>query len=132
SARDGGHGPGRPVHHSRPRRRPGDERDSLSVREPDPGDRLPHRAPESRGRVPEADRPLDSRLMNMLGLLKLTWLEIKIFMREPLGAIGTIAVPVLMFVVIGRVLGRRAVTASSRFSALIGVRSEEHTSELQS
>ena len=55
------------------------------------------------------------------GLLKLTWLEIKIFMREPLGAIGTIAVPVLMFVVIGRVLGRRAVTASSRFSALIGV-----------
>src|SRR2546427_2223598 len=55
------------------------------------------------------------------GLLKLTWLEIKIFMREPLGAIGTIAVPVLMFVVIGRVLGRRAVTAPSRFSSLIGV-----------
>ena len=42
-------------------------------------------------------------------------------MREPLGAIGTIAVPVLMFVVIGRVLGRRAVTAPSRFSSLIGV-----------
>src|SRR3989454_9631431 len=55
------------------------------------------------------------------GLLKLTWLEIKIFMREPLGAIGTIAIPVLVFVVLGRVLGRRAVTASSRFSALIGV-----------
>ena len=24
------------------------------------------------------------------GLLQLTWLEIKIFMREPLGAIGTV------------------------------------------
>jgi ABC-2 type transport system permease protein len=28
------------------------------------------------------------------GLWKLTWLETKIFMREPLGALGTIVVPV--------------------------------------
>jgi ABC-2 type transport system permease protein len=37
------------------------------------------------------------------GLWQLTWLEIKIFMREPLGAIGTVAVPVLTFILLGRV-----------------------------
>ena len=36
------------------------------------------------------------------GLWKLTWIEVKIFLREPLGAIGTIAVPVLLFLVLGR------------------------------
>ena len=39
------------------------------------------------------------------GLWKLTWLEIKIFLREPLGAFGSIIFPVLVFVVVGRVLG---------------------------
>src|SRR5213594_333220 len=39
------------------------------------------------------------------GLWKLTWLEIKIFVREPLGVIGTVGVPVLIFVVFGRLLG---------------------------
>jgi ABC-2 type transport system permease protein len=39
------------------------------------------------------------------GLWKLTWLEIKIFMREPLGAFGSIFFPVLVFVVVGRLLG---------------------------
>src|SRR5215469_4149423 len=39
------------------------------------------------------------------GLLKLTWLEIKIFLREPLGAIGSIGIPVLVFVVAGRMFG---------------------------
>ena len=38
----------------------------------------------------------------MRGLLKLTWLEIKIFLREPMGVFGTIGMPVLMFVVISR------------------------------
>src|SRR5437660_7373633 len=55
------------------------------------------------------------------GLLKLTWLEIKIFMREPLGAIGTIAIPVLVFVVLGRLLGRWLVATSSSAPALIGI-----------
>jgi len=41
------------------------------------------------------------------GLWKLTWLEIKIFVREPLGLIGAVGVPVLMFVVLGRVIGPR-------------------------
>jgi ABC-2 type transport system permease protein len=39
------------------------------------------------------------------GLWKLTWLEIKIFVREPLGLVGTVAIPVVAFVVLGRVLG---------------------------
>jgi ABC-2 type transport system permease protein len=41
------------------------------------------------------------------GLWRLTWLEIKIFVREPLGVIGTVGVPVLMFAVLGRLLGPR-------------------------
>jgi ABC-2 type transport system permease protein len=45
--------------------------------------------------------------MMLRGLWKLTWVEIKIFLREPLGAIGTIVVPVLIFLVVGRILGRR-------------------------
>ncbi len=40
------------------------------------------------------------------GLWKLTWIEMKVFLREPLGAVGTIAVPVVLFLVIGRVTGR--------------------------
>jgi len=39
------------------------------------------------------------------GLWKLTWLEIKIFLREPLGAFGSILFPVLVFIVVGRLLG---------------------------
>jgi ABC-2 type transport system permease protein len=41
------------------------------------------------------------------GLLGLTWLEIKIFVREPLGVFGTVGVPVVMFVLLGRLLGPR-------------------------
>src|ERR1700686_3953665 len=44
--------------------------------------------------------------MMLHGLWKLTWIEIKIFMREPLGAIGTIMVPVVVFLVVGRTVGR--------------------------
>ena len=36
-------------------------------------------------------------------LANLTWLETKIFVREPLGVIGSVAVPVLLFVVVGRI-----------------------------
>jgi ABC-2 type transport system permease protein len=51
--------------------------------------------------------------MMMRGLLHLTWLETKIFMREPLGAIGAIGVPVLVFVVLGRMLGGRGAPQAS-------------------
>jgi ABC-2 type transport system permease protein len=43
--------------------------------------------------------------MMLRGLWRLTWIEIKIFMREPLGAIGTVLVPVLMFIALGRLGG---------------------------
>ena len=52
------------------------------------------------------------------GLWKLTWIEIKVFMREPLGAIGTIGFPVLIFVVLGRLTNHRL--APSTFPALSG------------
>jgi ABC-2 type transport system permease protein len=39
------------------------------------------------------------------GLLRLTWLEVKIFVREPLGVFGTVLVPALTFVVVGRIVG---------------------------
>ena len=39
------------------------------------------------------------------GLLRLTWLETKIFVREPLGVFGSIGVPVLVFVVLARLFG---------------------------
>ena len=41
------------------------------------------------------------------GLWQLTWLEIKIFVREPLGVIGTVAVPVVFFVALGKMFGGR-------------------------
>src|SRR5580765_1613206 len=49
------------------------------------------------------------------GLWNLTWLEIKIFLREPLGALTTVGIPVLVFIVLGRVVGRtpRPVSAAS-------------------
>ena len=44
--------------------------------------------------------------MMLRGLTKLTWIEIKIFLREPLGAFGSIGIPVLVFIVTGRIMGR--------------------------
>jgi ABC-2 type transport system permease protein len=41
------------------------------------------------------------------GLWNLTWLEIKIFVREPLGVFATIGIPVVVLVVMGRVVGSR-------------------------
>ena len=46
------------------------------------------------------------------GLWKLTWLEIKIFLREPLGAFGSILLPVLVFVVVSRFAAGRIRPAS--------------------
>jgi ABC-2 type transport system permease protein len=56
--------------------------------------------------------------MMLRGLWKLTWIETKVFLREPLGAIGTIVVPVLIFLVVGRVVGGRIASpalAANRF-----------------
>ena len=48
----------------------------------------------------------------MRGLLGLTWLEVKIFLREPMGVVGTIGLPVLLFVVPSLMLGPRASSRS--------------------
>ena len=48
----------------------------------------------------------------MNGLWRLTWLEIKIFIREPLGLFGTVGVPVLVFLGLGRVMRGAATPAS--------------------
>ena len=55
------------------------------------------------------------------GLWKLTWLEIKIFVREPLGLIGTVGIPVLIFVVFGRLLGSQARQISPGVPRVISV-----------
>jgi ABC-2 type transport system permease protein len=52
-------------------------------------------------------------------LWKLTWLEIKIFVREPLGLFGTIGIPVLVFVVMTRLIGP-SVTSAPRQSGWPG------------
>jgi ABC-2 type transport system permease protein len=59
--------------------------------------------------------------MMLRGLWKLTWIELKIFLREPLGAFGTIVIPVLVFVVTGRIVGRREPPASLGASNFISV-----------
>src|SRR5215207_11550523 len=53
--------------------------------------------------------------MILKGLLKLSWLETKIFHREPMGVVGSLALPVLMFVFVGR-----ALRPSPRDSATLG------------
>ena len=55
------------------------------------------------------------------GLWKLTWIEIKIFLREPLGAFGTIGIPVLVFLVAGRMVGQRLPTTSLAANRFISV-----------
>jgi ABC-2 type transport system permease protein len=55
------------------------------------------------------------------GLWKLTWLEIKIFLREPLGAVGTILIPVVIFVGLGRFAGSGRRAASLAGSSMVRV-----------
>ena len=42
------------------------------------------------------------------GLFRLAWLELKIFIREPLGVFGTVGIPVVIFLFLGRLFGMRA------------------------
>jgi len=41
----------------------------------------------------------------MRGFFKLTWVELKIFVREPLGLFATVGIPVIVFLLLGRSLG---------------------------
>ncbi len=47
------------------------------------------------------------------GLGKLAWIETKVFVREPLGLVGSLGVPVLIFVLFGRALGGDARDAAA-------------------
>ncbi len=55
------------------------------------------------------------------GLWKLTWIETKVFMREPLGAFGTIGFPVAVFLVLGRVFSHGMPPSSLAASSLIRI-----------
>jgi ABC-2 type transport system permease protein len=55
------------------------------------------------------------------GLWKLTWLEIKIFLREPMGAFGSIVLPVLVFVLVGRFMGGRVQLTPSPVAGFLRV-----------
>jgi ABC-2 type transport system permease protein len=57
----------------------------------------------------------------MRGLFHLTWLEIKIFLREPLGAIGSVVIPVVVYLGIGRTLAPRMPQASANTEYLFYV-----------
>jgi ABC-2 type transport system permease protein len=50
------------------------------------------------------------------GLWRLTWLEIKIFLREPLGAIGVLVFPVVGYVAVGRLLRGRLPAAPTEMA----------------
>jgi ABC-2 type transport system permease protein len=45
------------------------------------------------------------RIPFLRGFWKLTWLETKIFTREPMGFVGTLVMPLVVFIFLGRVLG---------------------------
>jgi ABC-2 type transport system permease protein len=45
------------------------------------------------------------------GFWKLTWVEIKIFTREPMGFVGTLIMPVVVFLVLGRAFAARPAAA---------------------
>jgi ABC-2 type transport system permease protein len=55
------------------------------------------------------------------GLFKLTGLEIKIFLREPMGAFGSIFFPVVVFIVVGRWLGGRMPASSIQVAGFVRV-----------
>ncbi len=55
------------------------------------------------------------------GLLKLTWLETKIFLREPLGVIGSVGIPVVIFVLFGKMFGSDVRSGTPRVPRAVSV-----------
>lgn len=70
-------------------------------------------------RRPPRDAAPRRRFLPLRGLGKLTWLEMKIFVREPLGLVGSVVVPVLMFAVLGRAFGPRLAESASPAAVLL-------------
>jgi ABC-2 type transport system permease protein len=54
------------------------------------------------------------------GLWRLTWLEIKVFLREPLGVVGAVGVPIVLFVLFGRMFGGQYRDAPAAVPRLVG------------
>jgi ABC-2 type transport system permease protein len=54
------------------------------------------------------------------GLGRLTWLEIKIFVREPLGVLGAVGVPVVLFLLFGRMFGGQYRGSPATVPRLVG------------
>lgn len=52
---------------------------------------------------------------------RLVWLETKIFVREPLGVVGTVVVPVAVFALFGRLFGRDLASASADTARFVSV-----------
>ncbi len=55
------------------------------------------------------------------GLWTLAWIETKIFVREPLGLIGSVIFPVVLFIVLGRALSDDGAPGTARVPELVGV-----------
>ncbi len=53
------------------------------------------------------------------GLWKLTWVEIKVFMREPMGVVGSVGLPVIIFLLLGRAGGSAAAGPDSLVQPVI-------------
>lgn len=52
------------------------------------------------------------------GLWKLAWLEAQIFIREPLGLVGSVGIPVVVFLVLGRIAERKGESAQGELPRL--------------
>src|SRR6478735_2965978 len=50
------------------------------------------------------------------GLFKLSWIETKIFLREPMGVVGTLGMPVILFLLLGKALRASPRLSSRPFS----------------
>ena len=57
----------------------------------------------------------------LTGLWKLTWLEIKIFLREPLGVLGSIGMPLVFFFVAARLGGGRSTPPPDAPAAMLAM-----------
>ena len=54
------------------------------------------------------------------GFWKLTWIELKVFVREPLGLLATVGVPLIVFLLLGRSLGEE-IAHSEEISAFVSI-----------
>jgi ABC-2 type transport system permease protein len=57
----------------------------------------------------------------MRGFWKLTWIETKVFVREPMGVIGSLFIPVVFFVVFGRVFNMDEASGPETLNAPLNV-----------